>query len=90
MPTNAKLPALNLTGYTTTPIVNPPAGEVPNESVLVEWTDNNIKNTTFEGTAREILRVSFSFDVHQMGDLLFNPLAKPGDMRLRQSIYFDG
>jgi hypothetical protein len=24
MPTNAKLPALNLTGYTTTPIVNPP------------------------------------------------------------------
>jgi hypothetical protein len=79
MPTNAKLPALNLTGYTTTPIVNPPAGEVPNESVLVEWTDSNIKNTTFEGTAREILRVGFSFDVHQMGDLLFNPLAKPGD-----------
>ena len=79
MPTNARLPALNLTGYTTTPTVNPPAGEVPNESVLVEWTDTNIKNSTFEGTAREILRVGFSFDIHQMGDLLFNPLAKPGD-----------
>jgi hypothetical protein len=80
MPTKAQMPGLNLSGYSTTPIVNPPAGEVPNESVLVEWTDSNIKNTTFEGTAREILRVGFSFDVHQMGDLLFNPLAKPGDM----------
>jgi Glucose / Sorbosone dehydrogenase len=79
MPTNARLPALNLAGYTTTPTVNPPAGEVPNESVLVEWTDTNIKNSTFEGTAREILRVGFSFDIHQMGDLLFNPLAKAGD-----------
>lgn len=79
MPTNASMPGLNLTGYTTTPLVKPPAGEVPNESVLVEWTDTNIKNATFEGTAREILRVGFSFDVHQMGDLLFNPLAKPGD-----------
>jgi L-ascorbate metabolism protein UlaG (beta-lactamase superfamily) len=79
MPINAKLPTLNLTGYATTPTVNPPAGDPTNESVLVEWTDKNIKNSTFEGTAREILRVSFSFDVHQMGDLLFNPLAKPGD-----------
>ena len=79
MPSNARLSALNLTGYTTTPIVNPPAGDVPNESVLVEWTDTNIKNSTFEGTAREILRVGFSFDVHQMGDLIFNPLVKPGD-----------
>jgi hypothetical protein len=78
MPTNARLQPLNLTGYTTTPTVNPPAGDVPNESVLVEWTDTNIKNSTFEGTAREILRVGFSFDVHQMGDLIFNPLAKPG------------
>jgi len=79
MPTNSHMPALNLAGYTTTPTVNPPAGAVPNESVLVEWTDTNIENSTFEGTAREILRVGFSFDVHQMGDLVFNPLAKPGD-----------
>ena len=79
MPTNAKMPSLHLSGYTTTPTVKPPAGEAPNESVLVEWTDSNIKNTTFEGKVREILRVGFSFDVHQMGDLIFNPLAKPGD-----------
>ena len=49
-----------------------------NESVLVEWTDTNIKNSTFEGTAREILRVGFNSMIHPMGDILFDPLAKPG------------
>ena len=78
-PSNTRLPSLTLDGYTTTPAVNPPAGEVPYEAVLVEWTDTNSKNSTFEGTARELLRVGFSFGIHQMGDLLFNPLAKPGD-----------
>ncbi|MGH9679139.1 MAG: PQQ-dependent sugar dehydrogenase [Candidatus Acidiferrales bacterium] len=79
MPTNAHLPGLDLAGYAATAPVNPPAGDAVNESVLVEWTDTNIKDTKFEGTAREILRVGFSFDIHQMGDLLFNPLAKRGD-----------
>jgi hypothetical protein len=77
-PTNAHTPGLNLDGYTTTPVVNPPAGDVMNESVLVEWTDTNIKNFTFEGTARELLRVGFNTPIHPMGDILFNPLAKPG------------
>ncbi len=58
--------------------MNPPTGDVMNESVLVEWTDTNIKNSTFEGTAREILRVGFNLLIHPMGDLVFNPLAKPG------------
>jgi hypothetical protein len=76
-PTNAKLSTLNLNGYTTTPAVNPPAGPANLESVLIEWTDTNIRNATFEGTAREILRVGFDRN-HPMADLIFNPLARPG------------
>jgi hypothetical protein len=76
-PTNAQLPSLDLKGYETTPAVMPPAGAVHLESVLVEWTDTNIKNDTFEGTARELLRVAFDRN-HPMADLVFNPLAKPG------------
>ncbi len=34
---------------------------------------------SFTGTAREILRVGFNSNIHPMGDLLFNPLAQPGD-----------
>ncbi len=77
-PTNAQLPSLDLDGYTTTPVVKPPVGDFQNESVLVEWTDTNIKDSTFEGTAREILRVGFSTVIHPMDDVLFDPLAKPG------------
>jgi hypothetical protein len=77
-PTNAHMPSLNLDGYTPTPVIKPPVGEYQNESVLVEWTDTNIKNSTFEGTAREILRVGLSTVIHPMGDIVFDPLAKPG------------
>jgi hypothetical protein len=76
-PTNAHLPALKLDGYATTPVVTPPAGPMHLESVLVEWTDTNIRNATFEGTARELLRVGFDRN-HPMADLVFNPLARPG------------
>ncbi|MBZ5660128.1 MAG: PQQ-dependent sugar dehydrogenase [Acidobacteriia bacterium] len=76
-PTNAHLSALDLKGYETTPTVVPPAGPLHLESVLVEWTDTNIKNDTFEGTARELLRVGFDRN-HPMADLTFNPLARPG------------
>ena len=76
-PVNTQLSSLNLTGYTTTDPVNPPAGPVHLESVLVEWTDTNIRNATFEGTAREILRVGYDRN-HPMDDTIFDPLAKPG------------
>ena len=82
-PTNAKTPKLNLDGYSATPVVKPPAGDDENESVLIEWTDTNIKNSTFEGTAREILRVGFNSPIHPMGDILFDPLAKPGSANYR-------
>ena len=77
-PTSSKLPTLDLKGYTTTPAVNPPAGPVHLESVLIEWTDTNIRNATFEGTAREILRVGFDRN-HPIDDMVFNPLARPGN-----------
>ena len=75
-PTNSKMPSLDLTEYTVTPAINPPAGPVRYESVLVEWTDTNIRNATFEGTARELLRAGYDRN-HPMSDLLFNPLARP-------------
>jgi hypothetical protein len=76
-PVNTQVPSLKLDGYTTTETVNPPAGPVHLESVLVEWTDTNIRNATFEGTARELLRVGFDRN-HPMDDTIFDPLAKPG------------
>jgi hypothetical protein len=76
-PVNAQFASLNLTGYTTTDPVNPPAGPVHLQSVLVEWTDTNIRNATFEGTVRELLRVGYDRN-HPMDDTIFNPLAKPG------------
>ena len=30
------------------------------EAVIIEWTDRNIANTTFEGTARELLRMQLA------------------------------
>jgi len=76
-PTNAHLPTLNLDGYSTTPAVNPPAGPVHLESVLIEWTDTNVRNATFEGTARELLRTGYDRN-HPMADVAFNPLVRPG------------
>jgi hypothetical protein len=78
-PTNTNLPSLNLSGYTTTPAINAPAGTINYINVLVEWIDTNINNVTFEGTAREIMRTGQNDRIHPMGDLLFNPLAQPGD-----------
>jgi len=77
-PTNAGTPGLKLDGYATTPVVKPPVGEPLWEAVLVEWTDTNINNDTFEGTAREVLRVGFSGVTHQLDDMIFDPDAKPG------------
>ena len=89
-PTNGALPGLNTTGYVTTTAINPPAGSVTWEAVLVEWQDTNINNATFEGTAREILRVGFTSNIHPMGDLVFNPLAQPGDSDYRNLYISNG
>jgi len=84
------VPGIDFTGYTTTTVVNPPTGSVTRQGVLVEWTDTNLNDTVFEGTAREVLRVGFSSNIHPMGDLLFNPLAHPGDTDYRNLYVADG
>ena len=78
MPDNKSYPGVNLSGYTTTPIIDTP-GTTINEGVLIEWTDTNTANTTFEGTARELMRVRLNTRSHPMGEISFNPTAGPGD-----------
>jgi hypothetical protein len=77
-PDNTSTPALRVAGYETTlPLA--PSGPVQREAVLIEWTDSNIANSTFEGSAREVMRVAFNGRIHLMGELTFNPRARPGD-----------
>jgi hypothetical protein len=82
LPDNSKFSGLNVAGYTTTPVIKTP-GPVIYEGVLIEWTDTNTSNSTFEGTARELLRIQYNTRIHQLGDLIFNPAAKPGDAEWR-------
>ena len=72
---------LDLTGYqTSAPIQTPTVGgRILREAVLIEWTDRDIRNATFEGTAREVMRVQHPLTVHPMGEMTFNPTARPGD-----------
>ena len=74
------VPGLDLAGYTTTPAVPTPTieGRIEREVVLIEWTDRNPANATFEGTARELLRVQHPLPQHPLGELTFNPVARPG------------
>lgn len=68
----------NISGYTPT-VAIPTPGAIQREAVLIEWTDTNIANSTFEGTARELMRVQLNMRIHPMGDLIFNPTARRGD-----------
>ena len=77
-PDNKSFPGLKLDGYSVTPPAATP-GETINEGVLIEWTDTNTSNTTFEGTARELMRVRLNTRSHPMGEVVFNPTARPGD-----------
>jgi mono/diheme cytochrome c family protein len=72
---------LDLSGYSTTAAVETPAGSgrIEREVILIEWTDRNTSNATFEGTARELLRVQHPSPIHPLGDLTFNPVARRGD-----------
>jgi hypothetical protein len=80
-PRSGVLPGLDLSDYTTTPAVPTPTvnGQIDREVVLVEWKDRNVANITFEGTAREILRVQYPLAPHPLGEMTFNPVARPGD-----------
>ena len=77
-PDNHAFPGLDTSGYSpTTPVPTP--GPVDHEGVLVEWTDTNTGNATFEGRARELLRIPLNSRIHPLGDITFNPAARDGD-----------
>ncbi len=73
---------LDLSGYRTTPTIvtlTLPGARITRENVVIEWTDRNIANTTFEGTARELLRMQLASPIHPLGEMTFNPTARRGD-----------
>lgn len=78
VPDGASVPGLKLDGYAPTAPV-PTPGEIDRHAVVIEWTDTNVSNTTFEGTARELMRVQLNTRIHPMGDMIFNPTARRGD-----------
>jgi Glucose / Sorbosone dehydrogenase len=77
-PDKASTPGLDLRGYEPTKAIATP-GEILRDGVLIEWTDTNIGNATFEGSARELMRVPLNTRIHPLGDLVFNPAARSGD-----------
>ena len=77
VPDNSSFRALDTKGYETTSALLTP-GPSNREAVVVEWNVTDTSNTTFEGTAREVMRVQHG-RVHPMGDLIFNPAARQGD-----------
>jgi hypothetical protein len=74
------IPGLDASRFVVTKPISTPANGLPitREAVISEWTDRNIKNVTFEGTVREVLRVQLLNSIHPMSDLTFNPTAARG------------
>ena len=71
--------------YTDTANMTKKADFLPNgpghthDTVLLEWTAKNPSAATYDGGApREIFRTAKPFQIHNGGQLAFNPLAKPG------------
>ena len=81
-PDNAHLPGVDARGYEATTAV-PTPGDIQREGVLVEWTDTDTSNATFEGTARELLRIRYNTRIHPLADIVFNPAARAGDPEWR-------
>ena len=79
-PRDGVVAGLDLSGYTTTAAISTPtvAGRIDREAVLIEWKDRNTANRTFEGTARELLRLQQPLAIHPMGEMTFNPVARRG------------
>ena len=76
------VPGLDVAGYRTTPSIampTQPGARITREAVMIEWIDRNVTNTTFEGTARELLRMDLPSPIHPLGEMTFNPSARRGD-----------
>ena len=74
--------ALGAFGYEPTAAIATP-GPITYESILIEWTDTDLQNLTFEGTAREVLRVQLNHRIHPLGEVVFHPTARRGDPEWR-------
>ncbi len=64
------VPGLDVSGYRTTAAsVTPvaPGVVINREAVMIEWTDRDTANATFEGTAREVLRMQLASPIHPLG-----------------------
>lgn len=81
LPKSGVVAKLNLAGYTTTNAIPTPTidGKIEREVVLIEWKDTNPSNATFEGTARELMRLQHPLPQHPLGEMAFNPVARRGD-----------
>ena len=85
-PTTRTSRASTSTGYTVTaPIATP--GPITREGVLIEWTDTNRSNATFEGTARELLRLQLNTRIHPLGDLRVQSRRAPRRQRLAGAVH---
>ena len=81
-PRKGVVPGLDLSRYRTTAAIAtpvPPGVRITREAVMIEWTDRNRLNSTFEGTARELLRLQLPSPIHPLGEMTFNPAARRGD-----------
>lgn len=80
-PRTGVVAGLDLSAYTTTAPIRTPTveGRIDREAVLIEWKDRNPANATFEGTAREVMRLQQPLPIHPMAEMTFNPVARRGD-----------
>ena len=53
--------------------------ESSHHDVIREWKATEPSSNTFAGTSREILRLEEPYSDHNIGQISFNPNAKPGD-----------
>ncbi len=79
LPVTTKFPGFNAAGYTPTPRISPAGSNPTRQAVLIEWTDTDRSNLSFEGSARELLRLVYNSHIHPLGDIVFHPTAQPGD-----------
>jgi hypothetical protein len=81
MPKSGVMANLDLARYKLTTGIPTPGGPeaLTREAIILEWTDRNIRDTRFQGTMRELLRVQMLNTVHPTDDLGFNPAARRGD-----------
>lgn len=74
------------TTHTEDPATSPPADFTYPDTinttvrwVLTEWKQQDPKAATFSGTSRELWRIDMVTGIHGVQEVIFNPLAKPGD-----------